>query len=196
MDNQTILKIADILVPALAGLAGVLVGAWMTSRGQKQERRHAWLRRQLDEFYSPMLGMRGLILAKSVTRVKVGEAAGTAWHRLISGRDPEQQMAIEKEHVPGLEKIIQYENQQHKEEILPLYRKMVEHFTTHLGLAEQATRLHFDALVHFVEVWNRWEKEALPPEVSRELGSTEEALHPFYQDLAVNLERLQSELKK
>jgi hypothetical protein len=194
--NETVLSIAAIVTAPVAGLAGVLVGAWTTSGSQRRERKQAFLSRQLDEFYSPMLGMRELILAKSASRERVSQAAGVAWRRLIEGYDRQQLIQIEKDHAPGLQQIIDDNNRQLFEELLPLYRKMVEHFSSHLGLAEASTNSYFGAFVHYVETWNRAERKTLPAEVLAEIGHNEDDLWPFYKDLADNLARLQLELKK
>jgi hypothetical protein len=192
----TILGIVSIAVPAVAGLAGVLMGAWLTGRSQRQDRRQAWLRRQLDEFYSPMFGMRARILAKSSSREKVEKAAEAAWNRLLPGSDREGQRELELKAVVWMQAIISDNNRQLAEELLPMYRKMVDDFSEHLGLAEPETRTYYGDFVHFVDVWDRHLRGVLPGEVSAELGHREAALHPFYRDLADHMERLQKELKK
>lgn len=186
----------DSIIAAIAGLAGVLIGAWMTSRSQKQERRQAFLRRQLDEFYSPMVGMRARILAKSASRVKVEEAAGSAWVKLVTGKEPEAQIELEKRHSDDFKVIIDDNNRQLAEELLPLYRQMLDCFSAHFGLAELETRRYYGAFVHFVDVWDRHERKALPAVVTKELHHREGELEPFYQDLLTHMGALQKELKK
>lgn len=196
MDDQTILQIADVAVPALSGLVGVVVGGWLTGRSQRKERRHAWLRRQLDEFYSPMLGLRERILAKSTSRLKVSQAADSAWSKLYDGASVQRQIQLEKEHGDKFGEMITYNNKQLFEELLPLYRKMVDYFSANIGLAEPATRAYFGEFVHFVDIWDRSETGDLPADVSRELGQNEKIWYPFYNDLSDNVQRLQDELKK
>lgn len=194
--DETTAQVIGIVVTAAAGLAGVALGGLIAWRTQREQLRRDFLRRQLDEFYAPMLGMRALILVKSTTRVKVGEALNAAWFKLIEGRPPEQQIELEEKHVPGMEKVIEYDNQQFREQLLPMYRRMVEHFTQNMGLAEPETRRHYAVFVRFVEIWDRSEKGALPPEVIRELKHSEDECWPLYRNLAENVERLQKELKK
>ncbi len=64
-------------ISATAGLLGVFAGAMMTSRNQKKERKNAHTRQQLQEFYSPMLGMRQEIAAKEESRRKINEMVNT-----------------------------------------------------------------------------------------------------------------------
>ena len=40
-------------IPSISGLAGVPIGAWLASRQQKAERRLAFIKKQLKQFYSP-----------------------------------------------------------------------------------------------------------------------------------------------
>ena len=55
---------AQLLIPALSGLAGTLLGAWIATRNQAKERRHRMYEAQLH-FYAELLSMRKVIVAKS-----------------------------------------------------------------------------------------------------------------------------------
>jgi hypothetical protein len=105
------------------------------------------IREQLDRFYSPLLGIRERLRANGETRLKVSAAAEAAWRNLCSrveGSDPVSRadafLKLEKERFPGFEKIIEYNNRQLAEEVVPLYRRMVEIFTGNMWLAEPSTR--------------------------------------------------------
>jgi hypothetical protein len=62
----------------------------------------------------------------------------------VEGSDPVSRadafLKLEKERFPGFEKIIEYNNRQLAEEVVPLYRRMVEIFTGNMWLAEPSTR--------------------------------------------------------
>ena len=191
------------IVVALSGIAGVLIGGWITSRNQQKERRDRRILEQLDQFYGPLLGMRAQILAKSEVRLKVSGATDEAWRNLIGRLDKAQSdqkieyiKQIEKERFPDFEKVIDENNRQFVEEIHPMYRKMVKHFADNMSLAESATRRYFGALVEFVEIWDRWLDKTIPKEAIKLLGHSEDKLKPFYQDLADHMESLSSKLKK
>jgi hypothetical protein len=191
-------QFANPLVSAASGLIGVAVGAWMTGRHQVSERRYRYLLQQLTEFYSPMLGMREQIRIKSEIRLKISNAAGTAWPELVAdareaGLDAVQE--LQEKRWPGFERIIEYENRQLEQEILPLYRQMLQFFTAKSHLAEASTRSHHQQLIEFVDIWDRWLGGALPPEVLKRLEHGEERLQPFYEDLTANFERLQGRLR-
>ncbi len=177
-----------IAVPALSGLVGVLVGAWLMGRRV--------VRSQLRDFYSPLLGVREEILRRSEVRVKVGQAASDAWKKICAeareiGTDALGK--VSKERGPEFEKIIEYDNVQ-LEKPLPSYRKLVQIFRDNYWLAEPETQSYFAALVEFVELWDRWISENLPHEVISELNHSEELLHPFYDHLKKTHMRLQSKL--
>jgi hypothetical protein len=197
MSGSIVLWLANLIVPALAGLGGVALGGWITTRTQRIERLHNRIREQLKHFYSPLLGMRAQILAKSEVRSKVSGAADAAWQNLIGNtyEDTEVVRKVEQERFPDFEKIVEYNNRQLIEELLPLYRQMVEHFGKNMWLAEPSTLKHFGALVEFLEVWNRWLNGTLPREVVRLLGHSEDKLQPLYQDLARQSECLSQKLK-
>lgn len=185
------------IITAAAGLLGVALGGWITAHSQKKQRVHDRIREQLSGFYSPLLGIRARILAKSEVRLKISGATGEAWRLLVSRNrsDVESAEKIEKERFPDFEKVLEHNNRQLVEELLPLYRKMVDLFADNMWLAEPPTREHFGALVEFVEIWDRWLGGTLPKETVPLLGHSEENLQPFYKDLATQLNRLSNELR-
>ena len=64
-------------ISAAAGLIGVITGAWMTSRNQARDRKQAHVRQQLQEFYSPVLGMRQELAAKEESRKTINTMVTT-----------------------------------------------------------------------------------------------------------------------
>lgn len=191
------------IVPVLSGLAGVLIGGWITSKTQQKERRAKRIKEKLDQFYGPLLGMRAQILGKSEVRLKVSGATSEAWQELIGRSDDTQSdqkfeyiERTQKERFPDFEKVIEEGNRQFVEEIHPMYRKMVKHFADNMSLSESSTLQHFGALVEFVEIWDRWLNETIPKEVIPLLGHSEDNLKPFYQDLSDHMKSLSEELNK
>ncbi len=183
------------LITAAAGLLGVLSGGWIARHQQRWERKSARIREQLQDFYSPLLAMRAEIRAKSELRLKVSSVACGAWSNLFEGHtDPDVKGKIDQENHPQFEKIIDYNNIQLREVIIPLYRKMLAHFSANMWLAELPTLAYYDVLAEFVEIWNR--AESLPSKVIEDLGHDEKKLYPFYDDLRHNFERLSKELGK
>jgi hypothetical protein len=182
----------------LAALAGVLIGGWITSRNQKKERQHRRMREQLEGFYSVLLALRMQIRAKSHLRERLRTIANDAWQEELkpAGDDPQAKARIEDIRWPQYEKIFEYDERQLHEEILPLYGKMLDHMTTHMGLAERSTLSHYEVLVEFLEIWNRGLQKTLPPKLISRIGHEEANLHPFYEELETQTERLRAQLKK
>jgi hypothetical protein len=99
---------------------------------------------------------------------------------------------------PELEKSgdrIEYNNRQLTEQLVPAYRRMVDHFRENFWLAEYSTREHFPLLVQFVEKWNRDLAGTFTPELSRRVDVEEKKLYPFYEDLAKTHDSLRQRLR-
>lgn len=182
-------------ISAGAGLAGVLVGGWLAGKHQKQDRQNARRSQQCMEFYAPLRAMWAEIRAKTQLRLKVHAAAQSLWPEKFQGiENPNLKSVLDKEQAPKYERIFNYSNDQLEKDIVPLYRKMLEHFSSHMGLAEQSTLEHYVAFVEYVEIWNRFLQSSLPAEVAHKLDHKETILYPLYEDIQKNFERLRSEL--
>ena len=96
---------------------------------------------------------------------------------------------------PGYEKLKEYSDDQLRNDIIPMYRKMVEHLMSHMAFAEESTIVHYPAFVEFVEIWNRFLAKSLPREVAQKLSHAEKNLYPLYDDIEANARRLSEELK-
>ncbi len=183
-------------VSAAWGLVGVIAGSWLTGRHQRIERRNARSREQLMEFYAPLRGMRAAIKAKSDLRAKVHALGEELWPQKFTGiQDPEVKKRIGEDAWPDYEKLFEYSDDQLKNDIIPAYRKMVDHFASHMGYAEESTIAHYPAFIEFVEIWNRFLQGSLPREVANKLNQAESKLYPLYDDVEMNAKRLSDELK-
>lgn len=186
----------SISVPAIAGFMGVLAGSGLTGRRERSARRYAFLRQQLEEFYSPMLGLRQEILAKSQLRLKIGQKAEETWHELFQEKmDPEIKAKISNQRWPEFDALIKYDNKQLTEELIPAYRRMLDLFREKMWLADDTTKQYYPELVEFVEIWNRSLDHHLPLEVFRKIGHTEERLKPFYDNLNSQAVRIRARVQ-
>ncbi len=147
-----------------------------------------------------MLAMRAEVLAKAELRLKIGDAANAAWQELIEETrqedGPQSIGEMRKASWPIFGEIIKYDNRQLAEEIIPIYRRMVQRLMEKMHLAEFSTISYLQELIDFVEIWNRWLAESLPAEIVDRLGHSEENLYPFYGDVALHFAELQMELKE
>lgn len=190
--------VASIAVPAISGLAGVIIGALLTSGRERKQRKLAFLEKQLSTFYSPMLGLRNEIKTHSAFRARVQNEANAAWVQLCEESESlsiEARQRITNERGPEFTRIIEYDNNKRHEELLPAYRKMVELFRECYWLAEPETRAFYGDLLEFVEVWNRWIDEALPVEVLKRLEHGEDMLVPFYEHVEQTHNVIRQKLK-
>jgi hypothetical protein len=96
---------------------------------------------------------------------------------------------------PEYRKLIEYDNRQLQEELVPLYRELFAHMTENMWLAEQSTLSHYGALIEFAELWNRALGRTLPTDVAFRIDHNEKTLEPFYKDLDEQFDRLQKEPK-
>lgn len=185
------------LISAAAGILGVLVGGLMTGWVQKRDRQNARIHEQLLEFYSPLRAIRTEIQAKSELRSKLHSTSNALWQsKFVGVNDPQAKAQIQQEDWPRYEQLAQYSDEQLKNELLPLYRSMLQRFSTHMGLAELSTLDHYPALVKFVEIWNRFLQNSIPPEVINAIGHSEEMLIPLYEDIEQNFKSLNARLKR
>jgi len=189
----------SIGVPALSGLAGVVIGAWLTGRRERRLRRLAFTERQLKDFYSPLLGLRKEIRTRSELRVKIHNAADAAWRQLCEDArnvNVEALQQLSQTRGPEFTSLIEYDNTQLQQDLLPAYRQMVKLFRENLWLADPDTREHYPQLVEFVELWDRWLAKSIPAEVIQSLEHSEDNLKPFYDHLDVKHDALRAKLER
>lgn len=184
-----------LLFQILSALVGALTVYIFGIRKLAIEHRNAFLEKQLSQFYSPIAGYRKRIRTKSELRVKISNAAEASWQEICASASKANQTEIEKEQFAQYKGIIEYDNQQLREEFMPLYRKMLDVFTANYWLADEDTRAYYQNFVEFVEIWERHLEAKLPGAVIRKLDHTEENVFPFYEHLDQKLSELQTELK-
>jgi len=186
----------SILLQMLSALVGAIIVYIFGIRKISVQLRNAFIEKQLSAFYSPIAGCRKRIRAKSELREKISGVASASWQE-ICARDSEakQIMHNHEELFAPYKSIIEYDNQQFREELMPLYRKMLDVFTEKYWLADKDTRAYYQDFLEFVEIWERFLAEALPGEVIKKLGHTEENLRPFYEHMEQKLSALQAEVK-
>jgi hypothetical protein len=139
------------------------------------------IREQLENFYSPLIGMRDEIRSKTELRTRIHSAADNAWRKQFERvDDPLEKRLITDKMDDKFSKILQYSNDQLKEDLVPTYRKMLELFSLNMWLAEPSTLQFYNELLEYVEIWNRFLKGTLPLEVLSEMDHGEDQLQPFY----------------
>jgi len=191
------------LITASAGLAGVALGAWLTTGRERAARRHRFVQRQLEDFCAPLVGLHQEIRAKSELRETIRAAAGVSWAELCQeAREADRASGgvahtshFQETKSPEFQRIIEHDNSQLRDHLLPAYQEMLDLFRDNMWLADASTRAHYPQLLRFVEIWNRWLNESLPPEVVEKVEQREETLKPFYENIEEQMERLRSKLE-
>lgn len=184
-----------LLLQFLSALVGGLVVYVFGIRKLSIELRNAFIQKQMSEFYSPIAGCRKRIRAKSEVREKVSSAVSEAWKELCAPyTETNQPTHNHAEQYEPYRKIIEYDNNQLSEELMPLYRKILDLFTEKYWLADEDTRAYYQGFLEFVEIWERYLARALPGDVIQKLGHSEENVLPFYDHVERKLSALQEEV--
>lgn len=188
--------IISIVLPAISGLTGVIVGAFLTARRENINRKHSFIEKQLSEFYSPLLAIRRNLKATGELRVQISSAADSEWRKLFARYEgnPDELRKLFDTKGKAFDKIIDYNNEKLSTEDIPAYHKMIDIFKKYMYLAEPSTVEHFPKLITFVDIWDRFLAETLPGEVVTALGHSEETLYPLYEDLQEQHDILRSKL--
>jgi len=179
-----------LLLQFFSALVGGLVVYIFGIRKLSIELRSTFIQKQMSEFYSPIAGYRKRIRAKSEVRGKVSTAANEAWQELCAPYSEAMEPMLNHEELYApYGKIIEY-----REELMPLYRKILDLFTDKYWLADEDTRAYYQDFLEFVEIWERYLAEALPGDVIRKLGHSEDNVLPFYDHVERKLSALQEEI--
>jgi hypothetical protein len=179
-----------------------LTGALARER-ERNLRRLEFAEKQLEQLYSPLVGLRQGIRVRSELRAAVNAAAEKAWqelceycHRLPPPTNIQCLQELTSKRKPEFDAIIDHDNQQWETELLPSYQKMLEIFRDNIHLADPDTRRHFERLVAYKEVWDRRMKKSLPAEVMTKLQHTEADLQSFYLHLERRHDCIRLELSR
>ena len=182
-----------VIIPSIITFATVYL-AYRFAINQARTKRNADLtEKQLLKFYSPIWGCIKRIHAQGELRAEISQASDVAWQNVCE-RSPKPFLKHEEEFVP-YKKLIKYDNEQLTSEVIPLYDKALEIFTSEFWLSEESTRQFYEEFYRFVEIWHRYLDRSLPMDAFRELEHGGDKLKPFYEDIEENMINLKKKLK-
>lgn len=168
---------------AIAGVYGFIKDRQARAASERSHRR-VFLREQLDEFYAPALGKAEEIMALSKARVAYSEAMSEVFATGV----PEDARG-------SVDDFIDHDNEQLRERILPLYREIGDLFRDKRAFIEPSTMEHQEALVTFLDVWDRYLTREMNFEVAKVLREQQRPLRPLFEDLAAHVDRIRTELQ-
>jgi hypothetical protein len=163
-----------VLISALAGLVGVALGGWLTTRSERTSRRLAFIERRLNEFYAPMLGLLTDIRLNADLRVRIQNAGAKGWQTHV---------ATNQWDFGPFQKLLEHDNEKFRAETLPAYRQMLALYREKMSLAFPDTIQHYPKFLEFVSVWERHLEGAMPVEAIQALKHSEQNCHPFYESI-------------
>jgi hypothetical protein len=184
--------INELIAPICTLLAGY-IGVRYGLKQIIEQKRVDFVERQLREFYSPIIGFRKEIQAKSALRLRISNAANEAWQEFCATKSHPFE-DHDKEFEP-YRKTIEYDNAQLENELMPLYEKMLKTFSENYWLADPETAKWYPKLCDFVELWRRWLLRNIPSDVIKKIDASENQLLPFYDELENRLAILKKALK-
>jgi hypothetical protein len=102
----------SILVPAISGLSGVAIGAFLTTRRETINRKYKFIERQLTDFYSPLLAIRMNLKAGGELRLRISNTANSEWRKLCARFEgqPDELSKLSETRGEKFSKIIDYNN--------------------------------------------------------------------------------------
>ncbi len=86
---------------------------------------------------------------------------------------------------------IGHANKELVEEVIPLYRTMLDISTEKYWLADADTRAFYQDFLEYVELW----RHPIPQEIGEAIGHDEGQLEPLYHHLESKLTDLQNQIK-
>jgi len=133
------LKIFDSIKGFLFTIVGALVGAYGVYKyGLKQSQikaRLEFIEKQIQEFYSPMVGLITDIIAKNELRIKISKASDVEWRKIMEDVTPVVYEHLkDNSEIKKFSKIIEYDNEELIRHIIPSYKKMLVIFQEKIWL--------------------------------------------------------------
>jgi hypothetical protein len=165
----------SVAIVAVGAMVGSAMGFLVALKISRAQRIADFRQRQLSDFYSPMAGW--------VRRARAFDTFDQRIWKEYAEADAER-----------FRKRVEYANEQQKKEILPLYRKMLDHFTNNYWLAEDETRAFYQDFLEFVEIWDMTDKEVLPQELRERFRPDMSRVTAFFDHLEAMIRTLRQEL--
>lgn len=183
---QFIIQSMQYIVPPASAIIAGYFGLRYGLKQSREEKKIDIIEEQLNKFYSPLLAFHKELKCKGEIRCRISKTGDEVWKEKVNQKGKDDMQYVDKE--------IQYNNEQLKKELLPLYYKMIDIFRENYWLADPETQKYYPKLVEFVEIWKRWMEKSIDPDVVKRIGSNENELEPFYRELEERTRILRSKI--
>lgn len=162
------LPVATALISAAAGLLGVWAGYRASDRHARAERASRFVERQIEEFYSPLVGLLEERQARADIWMLIVEAANRDLEELP--QDAEERAMRTDQHVR-----LGAVRDERAQELLASVEMILGLFRDKLWLAENSTRRHYATLFRNLELATLVWKDAFPEKVDERVSRAREA---------------------
>ena len=185
-----------VAIPAVSSFIGAGFVFIFGIRQGTLQRRAAYREKQLAEFYAPILAQHARIDATMRVRKALYNGAHEAWAELCKRYEGAHQLMHDhEEQFKPYKKLFEYDNEQFTKALFPLYQKMLELFTEKYWLADEDTRNHYPAFLHYVEIWERFLSESVPRDALERVDHGADRVEAFFRHVEQKVSELQGELK-
>jgi len=185
----------ELLTTAIGALLGSATGLLVALQVWRVQRAGDFRQKQLSEFYSPLAGWVKKTRAYNTFDQRIWPEYEEVWQKLVTKYGNHIPESIEEDS-KRFRKRVDYANDQNRKLIVPLYRRMLEHFTDNYWLAEPQTRDYYQAFFEFVEIWIMQEEEVLAFELKERIRPDMKQVSAFFDHLEETLTRLQGEVSR
>jgi hypothetical protein len=161
--SSTIIDLIKFILSLLGPIIGIVIGFILSRIHQSGEKKHEFHYRQINDLYSPLICC--IIKIENIMSVQkeLADYANEGWKN-IHDKAPKPFFDHEKYFQP-FKKLIEYDNRQQINEVIPLYREILDIFTNNYFLASNKSQVYYRDYLKFIEIWNRNLTEPFPDEV-------------------------------
>jgi hypothetical protein len=185
--------LGEVVLPYL-GIVGTLIGCTLTfyvmsARQRKRDQRERYLeltKRQLEEFYGPMLAMFSDIKTRKEVFRTLKEGAGEEYLQLKKQREfrRAEKVNLDRQY------LTQKESERFRSNDLPVLRDMHLLFRTKGWLAENSTRGLMTTMMPLLEIWELTADRPIELKVFEQTLDQNKFLEDLEADLTANQDRL------
>ncbi|MFC1851833.1 hypothetical protein ACFL27_16705 [candidate division CSSED10-310 bacterium] len=198
MDQQTI-EMLKVVVAPICVLLAAMAGSYFASKNTRYLKKHELLLRQIDEFYSPILGYWMDIESKVKLRLEFDEEFKKAWKEICDKAGNRLDWDSKKAFEKFMNNII-FHNEQFSDEILPFYQEILNIYREKVWLLKLDHRQQLSGIYYklhmFLEIWKMVHKKAMPREVGQKINHGIGCVRPFILKIEEQRERIILELLK